>query len=98
VDALLVITLGAILWQRERFGAWILWPGLLRYGYLLLLLAVPGRGVEPRSVTGRLAFGAVVFGLLGALLSDTTIARAGAVAGTLLVTISFGRSLYYSYR
>jgi phosphatidylglycerophosphate synthase len=98
VDALLVITLGAILWQRERFGAWILWPGLLRYGYLLLLLAVPGRGVEPRSVTGRLAFGIVVFGLLGALLSDTTIARAGAIAGTLLVSLSFGRSLYYSYR
>jgi phosphatidylglycerophosphate synthase len=97
-DALLVLVLGLMLWQRERLGAWILWPGLLRYGYVVLLGLVPGRGQEPRSLLGRVAFCVTVFGLLGALVDSGTIATAGAVIGTLAVTASFARSLYYSYR
>jgi phosphatidylglycerophosphate synthase len=97
VDALLVLVLGAVLWQRERLGAWILWPGLLRYLYVLVLAVAPARGLEPRSWFGRLAFGAVVAGLVGAFLDAGRLGSAAAVCGAAVVTVSFGRSFYFSY-
>jgi phosphatidylglycerophosphate synthase len=97
-DALLVLTLGLMLWERERLGAWALWPGLLRYGYVVLLGLVPGRGQEPRSRTGRIAFFVTVFGLTGAFVDGGGVAIGGAVLATVVITLSFARSLYYSYR
>jgi phosphatidylglycerophosphate synthase len=97
VDALLVLVLGALLWQGQRLGAWILWPGLLRYLYVLVLAVAPARGQEPRSWFGRSAFAAVVAGLLVALVDAGPLGTAAAVGGAVLVTISFGRSFYFSY-
>lgn len=97
VDALLVLVLGALLWQRERFGAWILWPGLLRHGYVLTLAVRPGSGHEPRSLLGRFGFGAVVAGMLAGFVDGGRAGTVLAACGALIVTASFGRSLYYSY-
>jgi phosphatidylglycerophosphate synthase len=98
VDALLVLVLGAVLWQRGRLGPWILWPGLLRYVYVLVLAVTPARGQAPRSLLGRLGFGAIVAGLLGAFLDSGDAGTLAAVGGTVLVTLSFVRSFYFSYR
>lgn len=97
VDALLVLVLGAVLWERGRFGPWIVWPGLLRYLYVLVLAVVPARGQEPRSLVGRIGFGAVVVGLVVALAEPGALGTAAAVCGAFLVTLSFGRSFYFSY-
>lgn len=98
VDAALVLTLGVTLWQRDGLGAWILVPGLLRYAYVLLLMCVPGRGQEPRSVTGRLAFFAVIASLVLTFVDGASVGQGAAAVGTVLLALSFARSLYYSYR
>jgi phosphatidylglycerophosphate synthase len=97
VDALLVLVLGATLWQRERLHAWILWPGMLRYLYVLVLAVAPASEPPPRSRFGRFAFGGVVTGLLGALVDGGDLGTTAAVGGTLLVTASFGHSFYFLY-
>jgi phosphatidylglycerophosphate synthase len=97
VDALLVLVLGAVLWQRERLGVWALWPGSLRYLYVLVRAIVPGREAPQRTIFGRLAFGGVIAGLLLPFLDPGSIGTLAAVAGTLLVTASFAHSFYGSY-
>jgi phosphatidylglycerophosphate synthase len=97
IDALLVLVLGATLWQRERLDAWILWPGMLRYLYVLVVAVAPAGEAPPRSRFGRFAFGGVVAGLLGALIDGGELGTTAAVLGTVLVTASFGRSFYFLY-
>jgi phosphatidylglycerophosphate synthase len=97
VDALLVLVLGATLWQRERLGAWAVWPGLLRYLYVLTLAVAPAREPPPRSLIARLGFGVVVAGLVAALVERGEIGTLAAIAGVLLVTASFARSFYFWY-
>lgn len=98
VDALLVLVLCVELWQRGRFGAWILLPGLLRYAYVLVVAAVPTRGPEPRSLLGRLGFMACLAGLGGGLLEPGTLGMLSALIGTALVSASFARSFLFLFR
>jgi phosphatidylglycerophosphate synthase len=97
IDALLVLVLGAALWQRERLGVWALWPGLLRYLYVLTLAVAPAPEPPPRSLVARFAFGGVVAGLVGALLEPGNVGMALAIGGTVLVTASFAGSFYFLY-
>jgi phosphatidylglycerophosphate synthase len=97
-DALVVLVVDLELWLRGQLGVWILTAGLLRYAYVVLIALVPPRGGEmPRSSLGRNAFGALVIGLTVALASPGPVGTAGAVIGTLAVTLSFARSLWWSY-
>jgi len=97
VDALLVMVLCVELWQRGRFGGWILLSGLLRYAYVLTVAALPVRDPEPRSLIGRLGFVAVLVGLAGGLVEPGTLGLMSALIGTGLVTASFGRSFLHLF-
>jgi phosphatidylglycerophosphate synthase len=97
IDALLVLVLGVVLWQRGRLGVWALWPGSLRYLYVLVRAVAPGRETPQRTRFGRLAFGGVFAGLLFPFLDPGSAGTVMAIAGTLLVSVSFGLSFYHSY-
>lgn len=97
-DALLTLIAEAQLWQRGRAGAWILIPGLLRYGYVLALAIVPATAGHVRSSRfARRAFVVLLVGLVAALLSDGGAATVLAAIGTVAVAISFARSFRWSY-
>src|SRR5450432_2823529 len=96
-DALLVLLLTLRLWLAEGFGDWVLWAGLLRYLYVLGLWLWPGTGREaPRSLFGRLAFLLLMLGLCCGLALPGAWGASGVVLGTLIVTVSFARSGYFS--
>jgi len=98
-DALLVLVAGLQLWQRGRFGVWILTAGLLRYLYVLALaLAPPPAGHVPRSRLGRLAFISLGVGLTAGFAVDGAAGTALAALGTAAVVASFARSFLWSYR
>ena len=81
-DALLTLIAETQLWQRGRAGAWILIPGLLRYAYVLALAIVPATAGHVRSsLFARLAFVALLVGLIAALVFDGTAATALAASG-----------------
>jgi len=98
-DALLILVADAQLWQRGRFGAWILVTGILRYLYVLALAIAPGAaGHVPRSRWARLAFLALVAGLTAGFALRGTAGTALAALGTTLVSASFAHSFWWSYR
>ena len=98
-DALLILVADVQLWQRGRFGVWILTTGLLRYAYILALaIAPPPAGHVPRSGGARLAFLALVAGLTAGFAWAGTAGTALAALGTAAVTASFAHSFFWSYR
>jgi phosphatidylglycerophosphate synthase len=98
-DALLVLFADLQLWQRGRFGAWILISGLLRYTYVLALaIRPPPSGHVPRSRFGRAAFLALVVGLAAGFAWPGSAGTALALLGALAVGASFARSFLWSYR
>jgi len=97
-DALLVLVLCLELWQRGRFGPWILASGLLRYVYVCSLALVPPRSGEvPRSLLGRYAFAISIGGLCSGLWLAGPLGTGGAALGTLAVVLSFAHSFHWSY-
>jgi phosphatidylglycerophosphate synthase len=97
-DALFVLTVELVLFQRGELGVWILLTGVLRYVYVLVRAFVPARRADvPRSRFGRLAFTGLVLGLFFAFALPGPIGQVCALAGTALVTLSFARSFYDSY-
>jgi phosphatidylglycerophosphate synthase len=97
-DALLTLIAEAQLWQRGRAGAWILIPGLLRYGYVLALAIVPATAGHVRSSRfGRRAFVSLLIGLVVAMVFDGGVPTVLVAIGTIAVTISFVRSFRWSY-
>jgi phosphatidylglycerophosphate synthase len=98
-DALLVLIAGLQLYQRGRFGVWILTAGVLRYLYVLALaIAPPPAGHVPRSRFGRLAFVTLGVGLTAAFAVEGAMATGLAALGTGAVGVSFARSFLWSYR
>jgi phosphatidylglycerophosphate synthase len=98
-DALLVLIADVQLWQRGRFGAWVLITGLLRYTYVLALALRPApTGHVPRSRFGRAAFLALVVGLTAGFAWDGAAGTWLAALGAAAVTVSFTRSFLWSYR
>jgi phosphatidylglycerophosphate synthase len=98
-DALLVLIADLQLWQRGRFGAWVLITGLLRYTYVLALALRPATaGHVPRSRFGRAAFLALVVGLTAGFAWDGAAGTWLAALGAAAVIVSFTRSFLWSYR
>ncbi len=98
-DALLMLVLCLLLHQAGRFGAWILLPGLLRYGFVVfLMLARPPAAKERRSDWGRWIF----FGTMIALVASFTPFRAlyepAMASMTVLLVASFAAALVQLYR
>jgi phosphatidylglycerophosphate synthase len=97
-DAFTVLVIVFELWQRGTFGTWILTAGLLRYLYVVCVaLLPPTSGEMPRSLLARYAFLILMLGLATGLAFPPPLGAAGALAGTLAVTLSFARSFYFSY-
>jgi phosphatidylglycerophosphate synthase len=97
-DALLVLVTDIVLWQGYGLGAWVLGAGLLRYAYVLTLAIVPHRGGDmPRSRLARYAFAALVVLKGAAFLVAPPLRTVLAALGTLVVTLSFARSFYWSF-
>lgn len=95
-DALFVVVVTQALWQRGSLGPWILTSGWLRYVYVLFNALVPGAPM-PRSAFGRIAFGALIVGLVLAFIGPRPTGALAALAGTLLVGASFFRSFYWTW-
>ena len=98
-DALVVLVADLQLWQRGRFGAWVLISGLLRYTYVLALALRPApAGHVSRSRFGRAAFLALIVGLTAGFAWQGTAGTILAMVGAVAVAVSFARSFLWSYR
>jgi len=96
-DALLVLVVTLRLWLGQGYAPWVLVSGSLRYAYVLWLWGWPGTGREaPRSRFGRWAFALLMLGLCGGLVLPGLGGRVTAILGTLVVSVSFARSCYFS--
>ncbi|HSU41440.1 MAG TPA: CDP-alcohol phosphatidyltransferase family protein [Polyangiaceae bacterium] len=97
-DAYFVLVAGLALFQRGRYGAWILVAGLLRYAYVVALALVPARrGDVPRFAFGRHAFTTLMLGLVLGMVLGEPFGTVAAALGCGLVTASFAWSFYWSY-
>jgi phosphatidylglycerophosphate synthase len=96
-DGFLVLTVCSLLASRG-VGLWVLVGGLLRYAFVLVTAVFPSRGEAPRSRLGRYAFAGALAGYVLALLAPPELAAAPALAGTLVLCASFGRSFWWSFR
>jgi phosphatidylglycerophosphate synthase len=97
-DAFFVLCIGVHCVTGAGLGAWALIPGLWRYAYVVLLEFFPARyGEAPRSSWARYSFAVTSLLTVAALLSPHPIASVLMATVTLLVSYSFGRSLWYSY-
>jgi phosphatidylglycerophosphate synthase len=93
-DGYLVLVVCSLL--VERVGSWVLLGGLLRYAFVLGTWAVPSRGEAPRSLLARYAFAAALAGYVSALLVPH--AWLPASFASLVLSASFGRSFWWSFR
>ena len=95
-DALLVVVVTQVLWQKGTLGSWILISGWLRYVNVLFNALIPGRAM-PRFAFGRVAFASLGIGLFLAFVSPPPIGAAAALVGTVMVSVSFARSFYFTW-
>lgn len=97
-DAVFVLVLALALWLRDHVGAWVLIPGLLRYGYVLVLALFPS-SVESvrRPLFGRMAFVSSSILLLAAKAIQGGAGVTCAALGAIISCLSFGRSLLHAY-
>ena len=97
-DGVFVLVLGVELWQRGRVDAWIVFPGLLRYVYVLVVSVFPVRRSEPQPGNfGRRAFVLLIIGLSLALIVPGWPGTLAAALGTAVIAVSFARSFLWSY-
>jgi phosphatidylglycerophosphate synthase len=98
-DALFVLVCALGLYACGRLGAYVLVPGVLRYGYVLALAWLPRlRREAPRSQLGRYAFALMV---LSFAVSAWPLSRQHAwlaLLASLGIAASFARSVYWSLR
>ncbi len=94
-DALSIMMLALLLWLTGRAPAWVLAAGLWRYAYVAMVALVPSLGEAPRSQFARVVFAAAALALTLAFVPPLP-ARPLAALATILVSLSFLRSLAYS--
>lgn len=96
-DAVLVLAIGFLLWQRNGVTSWVLIPGALRYGYVLCLDLVPTATASRRSTWARLAFLLSTSALLAGLTLRNGWGAGLTVVGVTISTLSFARSFAEAY-
>jgi phosphatidylglycerophosphate synthase len=97
VDAVFVVAVGFIIWQRSGGLLWALIPGVLRYVYVVCLDLFPAAAAPRRSQWARAAFVASTLALLAGL---GVRGRGGEILvglGVLVSMASFGRSFIEAY-
>lgn len=96
-DAYLVTMLCLLLCIGGHVGVWGLIAGWWRYAYALTIEFLPSAGEVPRSQLARYAYAALVVSLVTAFAFPAVASPVIAI-GTVLVSYSFGRSLFWSFR
>lgn len=96
-DAFFVMAVCALLWLQGLAGLWVLVAGLWRYCYGLLLAISPGKQQAPRSNLGRYSYSTACVSLILALVPHSGAALYLAGFANVVISLSFLRSLYYSF-
>jgi uncharacterized protein (TIRG00374 family) len=97
-DALLVMTIAMLLFNRGTAGAWVLLAGLLRYLYVLAPAVFPTPiGQAPRSRHGRVVYVTMLTCFMLALVIEGEHGRLLALVGTVVLTVSFIHSFWQRY-
>jgi phosphatidylglycerophosphate synthase/uncharacterized membrane protein YbhN (UPF0104 family) len=97
-DALLVMTIAMLLFNRGTAGPWVLTAGFLRYLYVLAPAIIPTPvGQAPRSRHGRIVYVTMLTCFMLALALGGEYGRLLALAGTLVITASFAHSFWQRY-
>lgn len=96
-DAFLVLIV-CMQHHLQGMPSWVLLGGVLRYAYVVGISSLEAHGKEPRSRLARYAFGLSLGGYVAAFLPLGTPATLLAALSTLLLSWSFGRSFYWSFR
>ena len=98
-DAFFMLVLCLLLYGGGRLGAWIVIPGLLRYGFVVYLMLSRPRAIkERRSTRGRWIY----FGMISALIAGFTpfplLYRPWTAAMSLALVYSFAETMVDVYR
>lgn len=89
-DAFFVLALGIILLDRQMTGPWILIPGLLRYGYMIILPALKARHhVKGSSFMRQLVGIWLMSTLMVSFITKPEVHIPNLIIATTMVSISF---------
>ena len=98
-DAFLTLVLCLLLYAEGRLGAWIVVPGLLRYGFVLfLMLARPPAAKERRTASARWIYAGMMVALITSFTPFPLVYRPLAALMTILLLYSFAAALLDVYR
>jgi phosphatidylglycerophosphate synthase len=97
VDAILVMAVGFLIWQRNGTFLWALVPGVLRYVYVVCLDLFPAAVAPRRSQWARSAFVLSTLALLAGLGVRGPVGEILVGLGVFVSTASFGRSFVEAY-
>lgn len=97
VDAIFVMAVGFLIWQRNGVALWALVPGALRYVYVLSLDLFPAFAPPRRSRWARLAFVLSTLSQLAGLGARGLVGELLVGLGVVLSTASFVRSFVEAY-
>jgi phosphatidylglycerophosphate synthase len=98
-DAFFMLMLCMLLYGEGRLGAWIVVPGLLRYGFVVLLMVARPREIkERRSARGRWIYFGMISALLAAFTPFPLLYRPCAAAMSFVLIYSFADSVFELYR
>jgi hypothetical protein len=94
-----MLVLCLLLYTGGHLGAWIIAPGLLRYGFVVfLMLAKPPAFKERRSARGRWIYVGMISALIAAFTPFPSLYQPYAVLMTLVLFYSFADALFDLYR
>jgi phosphatidylglycerophosphate synthase len=96
-DAFFVAAISSLLWLSGIAGPWVFVAGIWRYLYGLIVAISPGGQTAPRSNWGRYSYSTACVSLILALVPNTGLSVYLAGFASVVISLSFARSLYYSF-
>lgn len=98
-DAYFVLQYACILHHYDFFEWWILWPGVLRYGYVLISYIIwKTLKPEPVSYIRKTIAVIIMAALLSPFLIGSEISGSIVIVAIIAVTFSFGKSFLYQIK
>lgn len=98
-DAFFMLLLCWLLYLDQRLGMWILFPGLMRYFFVLFLMLVsPPHYKEPQTTTGKYIFAVTVIILIFCFTGYRQLYQPLAMLMTLLLMYSFADTIHLIYQ
>jgi phosphatidylglycerophosphate synthase len=89
-DAAFILVLSALVWRHEKAGAWVLWCGLMRYGFVAAGWMLPWLAAPLRATRrGRIVALGQLLGLGVALAPVVPWPASAAVAGVTLAVLAW---------